>query len=257
MNKLSVTIITLNEEAKIAGAIESVKNIADEIVVVDSGSTDQTVSIAKNLGAKVYNQKYLGDGYQKRFAVSKCQNDWILALDADERIDGNLGEILNKLLIDPTVVYCLNRKNHIGSRWVKYGDAYPDWVARIFNRRITNYSETIEHAKVQSDTYQKLNVHIIHLGNNSLLDLYSKSLRFANRSAKAMFNSGEKGKSPIFSGLWMFLKLYVLKFGFLGATDGFHYCLSAAFRSYMKYSILNELRRDDFVRKQVNNDSKW
>ena len=135
MNKLSVAIITYNEERNIARCIKSVIDFASEIIVMDSGSTDETVNIAKSLGAKVYHQPFLGHIQQKNLVLTKTTNQWVLSLDADEAVDNKLkNNIIRELKTPDADGYEINRMNSYCGKWIKHGAWYPDKKLRLWNK---------------------------------------------------------------------------------------------------------------------------
>lgn len=248
----TVIIATLNEEKNIARAIASVKPLFAEVIVVDSLSQDATVAIAESMGARVLVQEYLGDGLQKRFAVARATHDWIFVLDADEVAPANLAELIAPSALDPKTVYCFKRKNYVGSHWLRHGGAYPDWVSRFFNRTTHEITPTIEHCYVPSSRYYKVKGDIEHYSHADTHAVYEKTVRHAYRSAKFMYQTGRSPALAWPSALWMFLKLYVVKRGFLDGRIGFDYAFAAALRSYLKYSFLAELHRDPVARSAAN-----
>lgn len=251
MNATAV-IVTLNEERAIARAIESVRSIFNEVLVVDSFSTDKTVEIARSLGAVVYQQEYLGDGFQKRFAVERARNDWIFVLDADEIAPRGIEEAIKEVGLDPAVVYRFRRRNYIGSRWVKHGGAYPDPCARLFHRGHHEITPSVEHCTVHSARYVDLRLDIDHYSHRDYSSLYAKTVRHAYRSAKSMYAKHSRPKSAAASGAWMFIKLYFFRGGFLDGTDGLHHAFSASLRSFLKYSFLREFYSDPAVRDRTD-----
>lgn len=138
---ISATVITLNEEGNIRDCILSLQKICNEVIVVDSLSTDNTVLIAEDSGAKVYKQKYLGDGPQKDFGVQFAKNDWMLSIDADERLDEDAILEIKKLDLNTTDYdgFALRRKNFVGEHWIKAAGFYPDSVVRLYNKNKTRY----------------------------------------------------------------------------------------------------------------------
>ena len=157
MKKVSGLIITYNEQKNIADCIKSLREVCDDIVVVDSCSSDQTVSIAEDMGARVIRQPFLGDGPQRSVGVSICQNDWILNLDADERLTPGLVEGIKKLDLENNSVdvFEFKRLNYIGSRTTKYAGQYPDYVARLFNRLTADFTPVKAHTRVRGKKHQK------------------------------------------------------------------------------------------------------
>ena len=152
MNRITGTIITLNNEAVLEDCILSLKNICDEIIVLDSLSNDRTVQIAKDLGARVYSQDFLGDGPQKKLAASYSTNDWIFSLDADERIEPDLIEYVNNLSLQSSdsMSYSFKRRYYCGKKWIKAASFYADRVIRLYNKKFTGYTSSTSHAYVDS-----------------------------------------------------------------------------------------------------------
>jgi glycosyltransferase involved in cell wall biosynthesis len=220
MNKITATIITLNEEKNIESCILSIIHVVDEVIVLDSGSTDNTCQIAKSLGAKVFSHEYLGNGFQRNLADSYARNDWIFALDADEQASPQLQEMLALTNLKDGHAYSFKRKNHVSTRWIKFGDAYPDRVIRLYQKSVHSYNNVIEHGTVISNHIVSSDQDLLHFGTKSIADMYEKSIKFAKRSAKDLYKRNIKPKNPFISGVWLFLRLYIFKFGFLGI---YHY----------------------------------
>lgn len=257
MTQVSAAIITLNEERNIAECILSLRDVVDEIVVLDSGSTDTTREIAESLGAKVFTQKYLGDGFQKNLAINKSTNNWVISLDADERASEQLRNFLRERKFSAGFAYSFRRRNHVSERWIRYGDAYPDRLVRLFEKSISQYTNVIEHAAVCAASVVDRNEDILHYGTPSISDMYEKSIKFAKRSAKKLLIANAKAKNPLISGGWLFFRLYILKLGFLGGRDSFHHCFSAGLRSFYKYSFLHEYLNDSKVSKSLDSKNIW
>jgi len=239
MNKISGTIITLNEEKNIQACIESLQKVCSEIVVLDSESTDRTVEIAQQLGAKVVIQSYLGDGKQKAFAADQAENDWVLSIDADERLDQELIQSINELDLTKTQfdAFILNRKTFIGQEWIKVW--YPDCIARLYNRHKARYEPKKGHAKVIHSQSKKLDGNILHYSYSDHADLINQNAKFCIRSANMLT---EKNKnvgpfSPALHALSAFIRKYFLKKGFLYGESGLTIAISTAYSSYMKYLI--------------------
>jgi glycosyltransferase involved in cell wall biosynthesis len=256
-SKITVCIITLNEEKNIEQCIRSIVDIVDEIIVLDSGSTDSTCNIAKQLGAHIVSHKYLGDGFQKNSAASFARNDWILSLDADERASSELRSFLRNTILCNGFCYSFRRKNHVSNRWIKYGDAYPDRLIRLYQKSTHKYMDVIEHSSIDSTQVVKRNENIMHFGTQSIAEMYEKSIKFAKRSAKKLYFSGAKVKNPFIAGGWLFFRLYIMRFGFLGGMDSFHHCFSAGLRSFYKYSFLREYLTDSKVADDLDGTSLW
>ena len=142
---ISVVIITLNEESNIKRCLDSVR-LFDEIIIVDSGSTDQTIDIAEKHGAKVIRHEWLGFGPQKQYAVNQASHDWVLSLDADEYLSSDLIEdVQNARLDDPSSAFAINRRSFFLGKEVKYSGWSPDWVIRLFNRNNACFTDDLVH----------------------------------------------------------------------------------------------------------------
>ena len=162
--KISGNIITLNEEKNIAACIESMQTVCDEIIVVDSGSTDNTIEIARRLGATIINQPYLGDGIQKNVALNHTRNAWVLSLDADERLTPEMTHAIQQLSLESTSLegYSFRRQNMIGNRWIKHCGWYPDRCIRLYNTEKTRFADVKQHASVQTKKIKHIDADIIH-----------------------------------------------------------------------------------------------
>src|SRR5215471_8979118 len=148
---LSVAIITRNAASQIESCLASVA-FAEEVVVVDSGSTDATVDLARRSGARVIAKEWLGFGPQKQFAVESTRNDWVLCVDADERVSETLREsILAELKAPRGFVYAMPRCNRFMGRWLRHGEGYPDWSVRLFHRGHARWGNETVHEKVNTD----------------------------------------------------------------------------------------------------------
>jgi len=253
--KITANIFTLNEEHNIEASIESLKSVSDEIIVVDSNSTDNTVSIAKSLGAKVFFQEYLGDGFQKNVVIEHAANDWILSIDADERLDEEMQESIKKIKnssVHPEA-YSFKRKNYIGERWIKYCGWYPDECTRLYNKNATKFKELIGHSSVESKDVKLLEGNIIHYSYKNYHDLLHKTNRFSSRGAKMLLDKNKKanGLSPFLHFMSAFFRKYILQRGFMQGLDGLTISLTASINSYMKYAKLLEMRRSTISSKSI------
>lgn len=262
MNHISGNIITLNEERNIEACILSMKQVCSEIVVVDSGSTDNTTNIAKSLGAIIIHQPYLGDGIQKNVALEHVNNDWVLSLDADERVTKEMAEAITNLELNKKDhdAYSFRRRNMIGERWIKQCGWYPDRCIRLYNKNSARFADTKQHAAVKAKKVKNINADIIHYSFRNIGELFAKPGRnFSGRAAKIMYHKGKRANalSPFLHGLNAFLRKYIAKRGFLGGVDGFTVSLSSAVNSYLKYAKLLEYQRDPSVTKQDDFNNIW
>jgi glycosyltransferase involved in cell wall biosynthesis len=243
--KISGLIITLNEEENIADAINSLKKICDDIIVVDSLSSDKTVEIARSLGVKVYLQEYLGDGAQRTHGLPYCDHDWVFNLDADERLDDDLVEEVKSLDLENSSfeAYDFRRKNIFHDKFISVTNWYPDHIRRLFNKTKTDFAHTPGHTKIKTKNYKVLNSHVIHYSFKDYHEIIHMANKYSTRYA--LNNSDKKVSvlSPITHGFVAFIKNYIIKRGFMAGFDGFHISLWNALGSYMKYLKIIELQR--------------
>ncbi len=249
---ITAVIITLNEAHNIKDCIESIKPVCNEVIVVDSGSTDSTVEIAKALGANVYIQEFLGDGPQKNYGPRFAKNDWVLSIDADERLHGDAIETIADLGLEKTEYdgFALRRRNYIGSRWIKVCGWYPDYLIRLYNRKKTRYSDRKIHDIVVTTNFKRTKADIIHYSFRNIGELFGKSDRsYSTWAAKLMYKNGRMATcfSPFLHGASAFLVSYFFRKGFMAGVDGFTVSLSATLNSYLKYAKLLEYYRDKAV----------
>jgi len=244
MNKISGTVITLNNENLIKDCILSLQKICDEVIVVDSLSTDKTAKIAEELGAKVYFQEFLGDGPQKKLAASYASNNWVFSLDADERLEENLIQYIQSIKLDSENyhAYSVRRRNFCGKRWIKAASFYPDRVIRLYDKTKVNYNMSTSHASVIS-ACKNIDLHITHYTYDSYTDWVDKINFYSTQSAKTMHIKGIKRSSirPITHSIFAFFKKLIIKGGIFQGIDGFTVALTTMFNTYMKYVKLNEL----------------
>lgn len=243
---ISAVVITRNEENRLAACLESV-SFAAEIVVVDSGSTDKTVEIALQYGARVFQQEWLGFGRQKQFAVSCAAHDWVLCLDADERVGAELRASIEGAMRNPVFgAYRFPRRNRFMGRWLFHGEGYPDWSLRLFHRAHARWSEDAVHEKVLVDaTVGALSGDLLHESEETLESYLAKQNRYTTLQAKALHDQGKRagiGKL-LASPLLRFVKFYLVRRGFLDGLPGLVHIAIGCFNSFAKYAKLMELNK--------------
>lgn len=247
MQPITGIVITLNEAHNISDCLKSLKKVCDEVIVVDSGSTDETVDIAKRLGAIIYHQDYLGDGPQKAFAVAYAKNDWILSLDADERLNEDAINTIQSLsLNDAQIAYSFYRKNYVGNHWIKAAGFYPDTVVRLYNRITSGYLNKKAHSSVKSPIVRHTKTHINHFTYKNLSDWIYRINVLSTRDAWAMKESGKKASSisPIVHSISALVRKLIFKGGIFQGSDGILVAVTTAFHAYMKYAKLNEIHKE-------------
>ncbi|UTM57497.1 glycosyltransferase family 2 protein [Photobacterium sp. CCB-ST2H9] len=255
-------IITLNESKNIVECIQSLQSVCDEIYVIDSLSSDNTVELARQHGAIVVEQPYLGDGIQKNVVLQHAKNDWILSIDADERLTPEAIEEIKALDLTSTSfdAFAFKRRNYIGSRWIKHCGWYPDQCTRLYNKNKTRFADVKQHASVKAEHVKLLSHDIIHYSFENLGQLFAKPNRnFSTRAAKIMYKKGKRANafSPFVHGLSAFIRKYLFQRGFLGGVDGMTVALSAAVNSYLKYAKLLEYQRDPKVLENEDFNKVW
>jgi len=243
---LSAVLITHNAATHLEACLASL-GFADEILVVDSGSTDATRDIAARHRARVIDKEWLGYGPQKRFAVESARHDWVLCMDADERVSPELAASIAAALARPaSAVYRMPRRNRFLGRWLKHGEGYPDWSPRLFDRRSAQWSEDIVHEKVlYSATPGVLQGDLLHESADTLESYLDKQNRYTTLAAQQLYAAGcDAGMAKLLlSPLARFLKFYVFRLGFLDGAAGLIHISIGCMNSYMKYAKLIELRR--------------
>lgn len=244
MTAISGTIITYNEEDHVADCIESLRGVCDDIVVVDSLSTDRTCELAREAGARVVVQEYLGEGRQRNITERHARHDWILALDADERLDEEMAEAIRTLpLDDPGTAWAFRRKSFVGGRWICGPGWYPDSVVRLYNRTRAAYERKSGHASVRAPRVRRARGHILHYTYDGLSDWIAKINWLTSRDAQAMFDAGQPRSRlrPILSAAGAGFRQLILRGGLIRGADAWTITVTSVFRSYMKYAKLNEL----------------
>jgi hypothetical protein len=245
---LSVAIITLNAASQLEACLRSVA-FADEIIVVDSGSQDGTVELAQRHGARVVHQAWLGFGPQKQFAVNACTHDWVLCLDADERVSDTLRTHLESVLIAPsTAAFRFPRCNRFLGRYLKHGEGYPDWSLRLFDRRQARWSDDAVHEKVIANgAVGTLQGDLLHDSAETLAAYLSKQNRYTSIAADMAFTAGKRasGVQLVFSPLIRFIKFYLIRQGFRDGLPGLIHITIGCFNSFLKYAKLIERQRND------------
>lgn len=242
---LSVTIIALNEEKNIARAIESVRGFAQDILVIDSGSNDQTGEVARHLGARVIGNPWRGYGQQKNFAQAQAVHDWILNLDADEEVSPELAiEIQQVLERDEgknIQGYSLPRLSKYLGRWIHYGGWYPNRLLRLANRRHGSWSEPDVHEEwIVSGTVLPLKYDLFHYPFLSIQDQVTTNLRYSTQGSETLRKKGKRKSllHLLLKPLGKFIETYIVKQGFRDGIAGFIISVNAAHSIFLKYAYL-------------------
>ncbi|MBD0297783.1 MAG: glycosyltransferase family 2 protein [Flavisolibacter sp.] len=252
--KLSVVIVCKNEALIIGRTLQSVQPISDDIVVYDSGSTDATLAIARQYGARIYEAVWEGFGRTKQKAITLAQYDWVLSIDADEVPDETLQHHLKTMVPDnPEVVYTVRFKNFFGDDYLRWGEFGGDWHIRLFNRTRVNWNGSPIHEQLvlpQSVIQKKLPGSILHYTMRDVAEFVQKSMHYALLNAEKHLQQGKKATwiQRYIAPLFTFVKFYFFKLGFLDGWKGWVAARLSAFATFVKYNRLHELQ--SLTRKQ-------
>lgn len=251
-NKLSTVIITLNEEKNIENCIKSVLDISDEILVVDSLSTDKTKEICEKYDVKFVEQKFLGYRDQKNFAMNAAENNYVLSLDADEAVS----EDLKKIIIEQKEkgfeydAFYINLLYNFGGKWIRHGEWYPNKKIRLWNREKGEWGgqNIHENVKMKKDaSIKRIKVDILHYPYEDIADFNKQLIKFAKVWSQEKFNKNKKTNlfSAIGRSIFKFVRGYIFQFGFLDGFYGYVIAKSSAHYTFLKYTGLMEKYRVD------------
>ena len=253
---LSVAIITKDEAERLPDCLRSLA-FSDEIVVVDCGSTDDTAEIAKSYGAQVLVEEWRGYAAQKQFAVDRCRHEWVLIIDADERVPEATATCIERELslndLD-TAAYSFKRKNYLHGRWIRHCGWWPDRIVRLVRRTRGAFDGRPVHERwIAEGRVQDLDACIEHVSFRSYSDLVAKMETYSNLAAGELFQRDEavNALTPVLHGAWMFLKTFLLELGFLEGFDGFTISIMNAGGSFFKYAKLREMKKWSHIREMV------
>ncbi len=247
MNRISVSIITFNEEDRIKDAIKSVKEIADEIVVVDSHSTDSTCRIAEDLGAKVFYKTFEDYGSQKNFGIEKTSCEWVLNIDADERLSDELIKSIKDFKESSPVHngYYINRRTAYLGRWIKQCGWYPDRKLRLFRKSESRWEGRIHERLELKGSTGRLKGDLLHHTYRNISDHINRLNRYTQFQAEDL---AKKNKKMLWGRLLImpkitFIRYYFWKLGILEGFPGFLISLIASWATAMKYMKALEIKR--------------
>lgn len=243
---LSLVVITLNEERNIERCVRSVP-FASEILIIDSGSQDQTLKIAEKLSAKVLQRAWSGYGPQKKFGTEQAQFDWVLSLDADEVLSPELAEELLQAWtdLDPRTGYEMPRKSfHLG-RWIEFGGWFPDYQLRLYNRKFSNWPDSRIHERVQAEHVKRFRSPILHYVFRDLAHQVETNNKYSTLLAEKDIQQGKRFSifKLIFKPWVKFLENYFWKLGFRDGLPGFLVAVSAAYSVFLRWAKIWESTR--------------
>lgn len=243
---LSLVVITRDAAGELAECLASAP-FAAEALVVDSGSGDDTVEVARRSGARVIERDWPGFGRQKQFAVDAALHDWVLCLDADERVSRPLAASIRDAFargVPAPAAFALARRNRFLGRWLAHGEGYPDWHVRLFDRRRARWSDDAVHERVIVEgAAERLGGDLLHASAESLDAYIAKQNRYTTLQAAALHARGDRASAlrVALAPLARFVRFYVFKLGFLDGVAGFAHIAIGAFASFLKYAKLRAL----------------
>ena len=247
MQQLSVVIICKNEAGIIGKTLQSLDGLCDDIIVYDNGSTDNTPEQIRKFNVQLHQGTWEGFGKTKNKAIALAKYDWILSLDADEAIDGELKRSLLALkLTGENDVYEIRFKNFLGNKWLKYGEWGGDKHIRLFNRKKTQWNDASVHEELLATpgrSIKKLNGFILHQTVKDINDYAAKMVRYAMLNAEKYKRQGKRSsffKIRMAPGL-SFVHYFILKLGFLDGYAGYVCARMTAYYTFLKYTRLKEL----------------
>jgi glycosyltransferase involved in cell wall biosynthesis len=257
MPQLSVIIITQNEAHQISQCLASV-SWCDEIIIVDCGSTDDTVTQCHQFTNNIFiRDDWQGFGVQKNRALAKATGEWILSIDADERVSPALQQEIKRAIIQPTVsAFRIPRQSYYCGRWIKHSGWSPDYVIRLFRRQCANFTNDLIHEKVQvwQGKVSTLTTPLLHYSFTSLEEVLEKINRYSSLNAQMYYEQGKRATltKAIGHGVWAFIRTYLLQAGFLDGREGFILAISNAEGTYYRYLKLMYLQ--EYVKNQRYSD---
>lgn len=250
MEKITAVIITENEERNIGRCLESLRGVADEVVVVDSGSTDRTEALCREAGVHFEHHDWAGYSEQKNYANSLATGSWILSMDADEALSPTLRESLLRLKekgLDDRSVYSFNRLANYCGRWIHHCGWYPDRCTRLWRKGVASWGgvvhEELSYKEMMRDVHLKGD--LLHYSYYTVEEHAGRQLRYATLAAEKAHAAGKKTTAL---GVWLrpgwtFFRNYVLKGGWLDGHAGYTICRMTAFYTFLKYAQLREMNQ--------------
>ena len=239
MTTLAVTVITKNESKHIRHCLESVKWV-DEIIVLDSGSTDDTAAICREYTDQVFVTDWPGFGVQKNRAIQRATCEWILSIDADESVSEALRREIEEAINQPskTAAYRFPRRSSYCGRFMSHGGWWPDYITRLFRRGYARFSDDLVHERlvVQGDVGRLTNP-LIHTAFSDLEEVLETANAYSSAGARMLHRQHKKASltGAVLHGLWSFFHTYIIRAGFLDGKEGFMLAVSNGEGTYYKY----------------------
>ncbi len=248
--KISFCLITLNEEENLRRCLKSCADLADEIVIVDSGSTDATESIAKEFGARFMHQDWLGFVGQKNRALALAQHEWVFSIDADEELSAELREEIQRVKQSPPTEdacgFSMPRCVFYEGRWIRHGDWYPDRLVRLFRKSRAHFAGAKVHERLEiSGKIEPFSGELHHYSFKDAADHWARCEKYARLWAESRHEEGRRSGwlDPWLRGAFRWLRCYVLKRGFFDGPQGWRIAKFCAKEVFLKYRLLRGMHR--------------
>lgn len=258
---LSVAIITLNEEKNLERTLNSVKSFADEIIIVDSGSTDKTEEIAKKFGAKFYSQTWLGYGPQRNRAIDLSNSEWVLNIDADEEISEKLAKVIKNIKESKNTgfeIYKINFMSVCFNKKIRFGGWSNTFRIRLFKKSAGRFNENDVHEEFISEDLKigKIKEYIYHHSYSDLEDYFDKFNKYTTLGAIEYYKKKKKTNllSIVLSPIYKFIRMYIFRLGFLDGLEGFLLATTSSLYTMVKYYKLREIYKNKAYIKEGFND---
>lgn len=255
--KLSAAIMTFNEERNLERTLKALADICDEIVIVDSGSTDKTKEIAEKYEARFIYQPWLGYGKQRNAAIDNCSGKWILAVDADEELSPELKQKITEIINgnEDKKVYEINRLSVCFGKKIKHGGWGTSYAVRLFLKTAGRFNDnTVHESFVTQEEIFKIKENIYHHSYLTLEDYFSKFNRYTTEGALEYYKKGKKASigQVVFNPMYKFIRMYIIRLGFLDGIEGFLLASTSSMYSMVKYFKLREIYKNGSYRSEKN-----
>lgn len=246
---ISAVVITLNESINIESCVLTLLKLTDDVLVLDTGSTDDTIEIAKKAGAQVFETEWKGYGPTKNVAVEYAKHDWVLSIDADEILTDELIQEIKDLTLDVNKVYAINIITYYCGTWIRHSGWFPSYKKRLYNRKQVNWDSREVHENLilgKNQSVQYLKNLIRHYSYRTANDHIRKARLYALKGAQELIN---RNKSPSwikrsFGPAFRFFRMYLLRLGILDGKAGFYLALREARMVRWRYNFYNELKKN-------------
>mgnify|MGYP000035979056 FL=1 len=255
--KLSAAIMTFNEERNLERTLKALADICGEIVIVDSGSTDKTKEIAEKYEARFIYQPWLGYGKQRNAAIDNCSGKWILAVDADEELSPELKQKITEIINgnEDKKVYEINRLSVCFGKKIKHGGWGTSYAVRLFLKTAGRFNDnTVHESFVTQEEIFKIKENIYHHSYLTLEDYFSKFNRYTTEGALEYYKKGKKASigQVVFNPMYKFIRMYIIRLGFLDGIEGFLLASTSSMYSMVKYFKLREIYKNGSYRSKKN-----